>query len=357
MVPWTRNLILVALATTLAADEPLDKDPLDTLVRDAVARHRHAAPALVVGIAQGDQRRTWGFGALSAGGSTPSHDTVYEVGSVSKAFTGMALAILAREGRVSEVDPVARHLPARAARDAGPVGAIRLVELATHGSGLPRLPPQFVPRDMTDPYADFDEGELYAALVRIAPSLAPTGRYEYSNLGAGLLGHLLARAAGVSYAELVRTRIALPLRLVDTAVVLDVAQEARLAPPHDRGGERSRRWRLAALAGAGGVHSTAHDLLLLVCAHWRPDGDALADALRSAARARLVVPGSPLAVGLGWHAMLDRGWTWHNGQTGGYHAFVGMDLTRRRGVVVLANASDERYTPLGFELLARLSGQ
>lgn len=133
--------------------------------------------------------------ALARGGDT---GTRFETGSVTKTFTALLLAELVARREVRYDDPVARYLPRRAAAP-----PITLLHLATHTSGLPRLPPGLLTGSarrawFTNPYAGYSSAELLTAFSRAEPRHRPGTRVRYSNFGAGLLGHALARAAGGS---------------------------------------------------------------------------------------------------------------------------------------------------------------
>ena len=275
--------------------------------------------------------------------------SVLEIGSVTKVFTGLALAALAREGVVGLEDPARAHLPAAVRVPRHPAGDFRLVDLASHSAGLPRLPPGFERRPESlgpDPYAGFGADDLYAALERTRPTGPPGRSSGYSNFGAGLLGHVLATAAGTDYGGLVRSRVTEPLGMLDTTTevppgaVAGHDRRARLVPP----------WTFDALAGAGALRSTGADLLRLARAALAGGGD-----LETALAPRVRV-GRGLHVGLGWHVTSSRRGTvhWHNGQTGGFASFVGIDRERGVAVVVLSDTS-RSVDRLAGQALARLA--
>jgi CubicO group peptidase (beta-lactamase class C family) len=232
---------------------------------------------------------------------------------------------------------------------------ITLAHLAEHTSGLPRLPEGFDPADSQNPYADFDEAKLYASLQRLRLARAP-GEYEYSNFGAGLLGHVLERQASLPYERLVVDRVLGPLGMADTRIDLGPDQRRRLAPPYGADLALSRNWDLAALAGAGGLRSTCRDLLVFVEANLDPPEGPLGRALERAARERKAIGGGQ-AVGLGWHIAGDHLTRWHDGGTGGYHSWLAIVPSLRLGVVVLANTATDRISQLGELLTRAAAGQ
>ena len=243
-------------------------------------------------------------------------------------------------GEVALDQPLATLIPEAAShRDGRP---ITLADLATHTSGLPRLPPGLIRqalRNRQDPYADFTTAQLIQALER-RPKQPPGVRVRYSNFGFGVLAEAVSRATGTSYPDLVRLRIAAPLDLRDTGVLADGSEE-RAASGHTRRGRPTGDWNMGALAGAGALRSSTRDLLIFLGAHLAPETTRLAAPIRAvlAPRARI---GRPLWIGLGWHVLDRKGgarWWWHNGGTGGFASFVGFDPGTASRVVVLGNSA------------------
>jgi CubicO group peptidase (beta-lactamase class C family) len=276
--------------------------------------------------------------------------TVYEIGSVTKVFTAVALAEMVVHGEVGLDDPVQRYLPDSVHVPSRPGHEITLRLLSAQRSGLPRMPSNFAPGNPNNPYADYDSGRLFAFLNGYTLPREPGASYEYSNLGVGLLGLALSRRAGSSYEDLVLARVIRPLRLADTRVTLTPELRARLARGY-AGEQEASNWDLDALAGAGALRSTARDLTRFVAAAT----GLVASPLDSAFRLTEVIQadaGPTLRIGLGWHVIGRDTATlyWHNGGTGGYHSFVGFDPRRKIGVVVLSNSS-QSIDDIGFHIL------
>jgi len=281
----------------------------------------------------------------------PDGDTVYEIGSISKVFTGILLAEAVDLGLVKLSDPVEKHLPEEVTVPAFDGEKIQLVHLATHTAALPRMPGNFRPKDPGNPYADYDTEALYECLSALELSRAPGKAWAYSNLGVGLLGHVLTRVHEKERYEEILVRITRPLELSDTAITLNESMQRRLAPPYRAGGTPSRNWDLNVLAGAGAIRSTANDLLRfarLNLASEDADGKimkALAASHRprfqpSPAQRKRGMPG----MGLGW--ILRGDVIWHNGGTGGYRAHLLIHRKERFAVVVLANTTSEKTDAL-----------
>lgn len=299
---------------------------------------------IVVGVIEPAGRRVVAYGTLAKDDPRPiDGDTVFEIGSATKVFTSLLLADMARRGEVSLSDPVAKYLPSSVTVPQRGGRQITLADLATHTSGLPRLPSNLAPKNPADPYADYTVEQLYAFLSTVQLTRDIGSKYEYSNLGAGLLGHVLALRAKTDYATLVRTRILDPLGMKNTAVTLTPAMAKRLAHGHDAAGEPVSGWSLPTLAGAGALHSTASDLLRFLAANLGYTESPLAPAMRSMLAERRDTGVAGLQIALAWHVFVRNGReiVWHNGGTGGYRSWMGFDPKTRTGVVVLTNVSTQ----------------
>jgi CubicO group peptidase (beta-lactamase class C family) len=316
------------------------------------------AVGFVVGVVDGDATFVRGYGVLARDRTAaPDGDTVYEIGSISKVFTGLLLADAVRRGEVALDDPVQKHLPEGMSMPNWRGGTpVLLWHLSTHTSGLPRLP-DMKDSDPADPYAHFTGEVLADALADARVQREPGSAYEYSNLGVGVLGLALAHASGAaSYEELLAERIARPLGMPSTRVVLDDAMRARLAPPHDGGGEPAHAWDLASLAGAGGIRSTVRDMLTFARAQLAGASTALGAAIPQSQEKRHD-GARGIAMTLGWHVARDGVSLVHNGQTGGCHGFLGVQPAHGRAVCILTNTAAGEIDAIGEKILQHLHGQ
>jgi CubicO group peptidase (beta-lactamase class C family) len=330
-------------------------DRIAAEVRDEVVRRVESEEivGVVVGVVDAEGASYFGYGRLSAGGEqAPDEYTIFEIGSITKAFTGVLLAEMAERGLVALDEPVARLLPQGSRVPSRDGRQISLRDLAGHRSGLPRLPDNLAPKDVANPYADYTAAKMLEFLRRHKLGRAIGATYEYSNLGVGLLGYALAQRAGATYEELVIERLARPLGLEDTRITLSAEQRSRLARGH-AGGRPVANWDIDALAGAGALRSTASDMLRFLAANLGLVETPLAAALMASRQDPVETGQEQLAVALGWHVRtgFDRQIVWHNGGTGGYRSFCGFDPAARRGVVVLSNSTSEVVDALGLHLL------
>jgi serine-type D-Ala-D-Ala carboxypeptidase/endopeptidase len=316
----------------------------DTEIRNILIERinsQHQEVGIVVGISDSQGRRVIAHGKLDQDDPRELNgDTIFEVGSVTKIFTSLLLVEMVQRGEVALSDPVVKYLPAGTRVPERNGQPIRLVDLSTHTSGLPRLPSNLRPKDPANPYADYTPEQLYESLSACELTREIGSQFEYSNFGGGLLGFALAHRAGMDYEGLIRARIAGPLQMTSTCVTLSAEMRKRLAVGHNSKLAAVPNWDFSALAGAGALRSSANDMLTLLAATLGYLESPLAPAMSEMLSTRRLTggPGSG-EVGLGWMINNRPGHSivWHNGGTGGYRSFLGYDAEARVGVVVLSN--------------------
>lgn len=307
---------------------------------------------IVIGVVEPAKDRLVSAGAAT--GTTFDGHTIFEIGSITKTFTALILASMVLDGSVSLDDPAEKYLPVGAVMPVYYGRKITLRDLAMHLSGLPSAPSNIAPADPADPYADYREEQLMAFLRDYRLTRAPGASFEYSNFGYGLLGYLLARAAGTDYATLLHKRVTGPLRLQDTVVALTPNQARRFPSAFDAGMQPAKPWNFAVLVGAGGIRSTGSDIMRFIAAALDPHspiGSAMALTLRE-----LGPNSSPRQQsGLAWtvtRAPVGRIAS-HGGGTGGFRSWIALDMARRRGVIVLTNTAVEpAAADIAYHLIA-----
>src|SRR5579863_783980 len=315
-----------------------------------------------IGVVQHGSRHVFTFGAAKT-------DSVFEIGSITKTFTGLILAQMVEQGKVKFDDPVRELLPANTVSK--PAGAeITLISLATQHSGLPRMPDNFKPASNENPYVDYHAAEMYAFLAQHGVALPDKAGFLYSTFGFGLLGQALSVRAGTSYPDLLKAQVIGPLGMTDTSIALSPSQLSRFLPGHDGSHKPAHAWDLDAFAGAGGIRSTAGDMLKYVEAQLHPEaikpahgfaGDAtLVKALDLSHQLRADAMGG-MQIALAWLYKTDIGEYWHNGATGGYSPFAFFNSTGDYAAVVLLHTSIGEHGSfadrLGEHISERLAGK
>ena len=322
-------------------------DRVDALAKPLV--EDEIVVGMVVGIVNGDEVQILTYGETKKGSKTkPTADSVYEIGSVTKVFTGILLADTVRQEKVALDDPLQRFVAEGVKVPEVDDQPITLRHLATHTSGLPRMPGNFRPKDPTQPYVDYDRKKLFAFLSEVKPARGP-GKHEYSNYAMGILGETLGDVWDDNYEDALTARVLKPLKLNDTRITLNDAMRKRMVPGYNANLKEEPAWDFDAFAGAGAIRSTARDMVKFMQANLRDDDSAIAVALRDA-HGKQPVPEQGQAMALGWHIAGDGITRWHNGMTGGYHSWLAVIPDHDIGVVVLANTATMRVSTFGEQV-------
>ena len=346
----------VLLATGAAAQtNTTPAIPTDAEIRKILADRigtENNGVGIVVGIVDANGRRTVAYGSLAKNDNRKlDGDSVFEIGSMTKVFTSLVLMNMVGRGEVALADPISKYLPANVKVPERNGRKITLADLSTQSSGLPRLPDNLTPKDKNNPYADYTVQQMYDFLSGYTLTRDIGSQYEYSNLGVGLLGHVLSLRAGTSYEALVRSRVCDPLGLKDTRINLTPRMKARLAVGHSGGLAPLENWDLPTLAGAGALRSTANDMLTFLAANLGFIKTPLAQDMADEVSVRRPAGAPGMEIAYAWHIQTQGGNSiiWHNGGTGGYRTYMGYNPKTRVGVVVLANIS----TPAGGDDIGR----
>lgn len=278
---------------------------------------KRVVDGLSIGYIEGDGFGIVHLGSAGEAGKKADNATVYEIGSLSKVFTGLLLADAALRDEINLyatadfANPAGIKMPSRDGR------TIKWIDLSTHRAGLPRLPGNLTTTDSSNPYRDYDSKQAAAFLQAYQLPRQPGKAHEYSNFGASVLGYLIAAKAGKSYDELLQQRIAGPLKMADCMVALSSDQQKRLATPHDKFGSAVEPWDFADLPGAGGIHATLRDMMRFAKAQLEPPSGPIGEAIDLAWKQHAEADETGPAMGLGWLIAGDGQTRLHNGQTGG----------------------------------------
>lgn len=381
-------------------------EQLTELVQHHLSTYFESGKAVGLGVgAVLSNAQTMVFGGKqSAEQAEPDQNSVFEIGSITKVFTTTLLADMHLAGEVQLDDPVNKYLPAHGRLACRRGDDVTLRHLATHTSGLPRLPANLTWQQLgsDNPYAAYSVDDLYACLAKCRLKNRPGTNSSYSNLGSGLLGHVLSLIGGGDYERLVLDRILLPLGMTDTAIHVSDEQQGRMAPGHAKG-EIIKNWDFQALAAAGAFRSTVGDMLKFLRANIDPASTPLSRTIELTHELqtihtwrwycdigcmgpillaslggvlawrsfglplwlRIAIPiAAPVAMlmlilsgklpslddmALGWHfdrldhdeADANQWALWHNGGTAGYASYLAFSKKHQCGVILLANSDNE----------------
>jgi CubicO group peptidase (beta-lactamase class C family) len=330
---------LASLSLGNAAEKEVTADSLAAVVAQRAADAETPA-CVAVGYVADVTQFTFACGE-GAGPANFTRRSIFEIGSITKGFTGLLLADMVRKGEVSLDDPASKHSRPEAKLPKWEGREITLRDLVTHTASLPRMPPGFAPKNPRDPFADFDADALYAALERTELTGEIGKTNLYSNFGFMWLSEMLARRAGKPYDVALAERVLGPLGMTDTMLVPSADQAARIVIGHDTSYRAAPAWNNARdLAGVGGLRSSMDDMVKLAGALAGRRDTPLAETIALA-----LAPMRPAfgrnSIGYAWlvHERDDIRIYWHNGGTGGFRSMIAVNPAAKTAVVVLVDSA------------------
>lgn len=327
--------LFCGISYKLTAQTPLDSVKT-TIKQQVISRiDNNLSVGTVVAFSENGKEEYFVYGFANTIDKQPiTKKSVFEIGSITKTFTSLLLADLVQKGKVKLDDPVQKFLPDSVKIVAFNGQPITFGDLASQTSGLPRMPDNFKPKDPTNPYADYGPNELYAFLKTYQPKRA-AGKYEYSNLGVGLLGHTLTLISGKSYEQLLQDVICKSLKMRETSTL----NTSRYLTVGHSGIRPVAHWDFDAIAGAGAIRSNAEDMMQYVKAELGLISSPLKQAI-DLTQQPLHNAGKDMKIGLGWHILSANNddIVWHNGGTGGYRTFAGFSKKTNKAIIILNNS-------------------
>lgn len=282
-----------------------------------------------------------------------NHGSVFEIGSISKIFTATLLADMVVNQQLGLDDNINDYLEWPLKGDV----KITFKQLSNHTSGLPRLPTNLLldSVDPKNPYKDYDNQKLKQYLTQdLLLNQNPGEKFEYSNLGVGLLGFILSKIDSTSYENLLQSKICTRYNMVSTTTDRNRIVN-KLVKGLDANGNVTPNWDLNVLVGAGGIVSSVTDLSKFARAQFNNSDQVLALTRKSTFTAHP----NKVDIGLGWSIKIDLGEKSfsHNGGTGGYRSFLTIDVENKNGVIILSNISAAHKNSINIDNLGiRLFG-
>lgn len=324
--------------------EIIDKHILPYMKRERV-------PGMAVALFFQDKRYIVCYGIANLSDQKPvTPDTLFEIASITKVFTGTELALLVQKGLMQLNDPVTNYLPS-ISKNRGDIHRITLLQLATHTSGLPRGPPPLKNNQ------SYDHESVLRYLQDWKPTHSIGTRYLYSNLAFGVLGYALEDVREMPYGNLIKQDIALPLGMTSTVVNVPYDMAGRYAQGYTEEGNPSQKWSINAWEGGGALRSTAHDLLLFLEANLGIRGPPELLSAMQLAQKGYVTVNNRLTLGLGWQRVNRKGTLIIDKDGGllGYASYIGMLPDKKIGIVLLSNKARIKVTQMGRLILSRIS--
>ncbi|MFN8251536.1 MAG: serine hydrolase domain-containing protein [Ferruginibacter sp.] len=267
----------------------------------------------------------------------PTNKNLYEIGSVTKTFTGILLAKAVTEGKIKLSDPVNLYLPKDAAWLVSGNDTARIVHLSNHTSGILPLPDNFDMTNMENPYKDYGEDKLLAYLKTAQLQRRPGEKFEYCNLGVGMLGYILSKIYKMPYEAMVTTFITSKAGMHDTREFLQRQDSALMVQGYNDAVQKQGPWDFKVLTAAGSLRSNTADMLKYAMLNLHSNDTALQKAITLSHQ--VTYDAGKQKVGLNWFV---QNWGWgdiyfHGGATGGYRSFFAVNPATKNAVVLLCN--------------------
>ncbi len=290
-------------------------------------------------------------GSLSLKEQRPvTKDTLFELGSITKTFTGILLSNAVLEGKIALDDPANKYLPAYAPLPSYNGKEILIKHLITHTSGLPTIPNTMNIKDPLAPYTGYTLKMFLDGLKNSQETLLfePGTDFNYSNIGTAMVGYILAEIEGMSYAQLLKSKLLMPLEMNSSELTIKPSDTSRLAQPYT-GTVEAKHWVFEPLFyPTGGLITTVADMAKYVRAQYDISGEGIFAAIQESHKPIIEVKG--LQVGTGWRIEDNGKAIAHSGGTGGFSSFILVRPEEKRGVVFLSN-SVYSHTDLAYRVL------
>ena len=325
---------------------------VDSIVKDYMSNGANCG--LSIGIINGDEILYYNYGEVKRSSKQIADtNTIYEIGSISKTFTGILLGQAISDKKVNLTDDIRKYLPDDCKNLVYKGNPIKLMHLANHTSRIPRMPDDFESQpgyDVNNPYKNYNKKMVFNYLKRLVIDTLPGVKNEYSNLGMALLGIILEKVYNKTYEELVSEFITKPCGMRSTKIVTGESENKHFATGYNGNGEPTPHWDLGDLAPAGGIRSTSADMIRYIKANMQEASE------------KFKLAHSPTfndgrgTIALAWMVDINKkGNTqiWHNGGTAGFSSFCGYINGKKLGVIVLSNAGN-RADYIGIGILKLL---
>jgi serine-type D-Ala-D-Ala carboxypeptidase/endopeptidase len=319
---------------------------------------------IVVGIITTNGTQVSGYGNISSSNDTKvDGNIVFDIASIAKTFVTIVLVDMVKQGLVNLDDPIEKYLPTNNITVPSYNGhKITLEDLATHTSGLPDFPTGWIRNH------SYTTQQVYDFISNTTLSSEPGIKADYSDIGMGLLGHILSLRTGVSFDQLVKDRILNVLAMDSTGMRMDASGisvpeniKSRFAKGHIAGKEVNLEYIPETIQSAGAMYSTTDDLLKYLSANIGLIQTGIKDAIQETHLIRHSFGDSSDHklltkdyIGLGWTVTTDFGKEviWHTGSIDGYTSLIGFNPTTQIGLVILCGCDYSDYSPLEMINLA-----
>jgi CubicO group peptidase (beta-lactamase class C family) len=325
---------------------------VDSVVKDLMSSG--ASCGLSIGIYKNGKTFFYNYGETERENKIlPVENSIYEIGSITKTFTGIILAKALLEKKISLKDDIRKYLPGEFPNLNFGGKPITVEHLANHTSRIPSVPADLNKQkdfDELNPYKNYTKEMMLEFLKKFIPDMTPGTKNEYSNMGMALLGIILEKVYEKEFSSLVSELIAVPNEMKHTKTKLDAEELKLKCKGYDQYGKETPFWELNGFAAAGAINSSASDLLKYTVTNMQEKDEAMKLSHE------LTFGDTNFGIGLAWHIIKTKKGNkmiWHNGGTYGFSSFAGFIKEKDCAVVVLSN-SGSNTDAIAIRLLSYL---
>lgn len=329
--------ILLAFIACKKEELPTDlNEQVDRIVKPYIFSGSRVG--IAVGIYDNGNQNMFFYGSGNIeSGSLIDENTMFEIGSITKTLTSVIMAEMELEGKLDRNDKLQFYLPSFVAIPTYKGQEIKLLHLSNQTSALPYMPDDFNVKQLPPPMDTYSEEHLWAYIKRLELNRAPGEKYEYSNIGPGILGYVLSNIDSSGYFEMVKKRVLIPLNMNSTYIDFNDAPNGNIATGYV-GNKIMEPWKFNEIwMGSGALKSNLKDMMKYLKANIETSSDNLGLAFSKTHNKTF---SGEYDMGLAWFiSKLDDGQEiiWHNGGTGGFSSIIGFNTTTKKGVVILTN--------------------
>lgn len=303
---------------------------------------------MAIGIIDGDKIETFFIG------DSVNANTLFEIGSITKTFTGITLARLHNAGVLNLQDSIDIFLPDSVQYQKKDFQPVRLWHLTTHTSGMPQIPLNLIfnVKDQTNPYKDYSPADMFDFLPSYSPDNFEKG-INYSNYAVGMLGYCIANRESLNIESILRKYVIDDLKMNNTRIQLNENQRQNFITGYTAEGDYQQPWDFTdATSSAGALKSNISDMMIYLKANMQPDNSTLGKAIQKSQKP--LFDGGRNQIGCGWFLQEDM--IGHDGATYGYNSSMMFDKTKQKGVVVLVNTFDMKkdVNSLAIEMMRKI---
>ena len=351
-------------APVAAGEEARIKQIVDGIIQPFLSQHH--IPGAIVGVSSHGHDYFFPYGQATDAGDPFTPDTLVEIGSCTKVFTTTLFALAVNRGQIAADASAQKYMPdgmklEPLARQMTPL------QLADFTSGMPDDPTNLPPRLEMRSIEHYTTEDFLKWVAHWKPASAPPAPYKYSNAGIGLLSYLVADATGKQWEEQLNTEIVRPLNLQDTSLRPTLEQRKRLAQGHRRNGSDAPPWPVYAWYAAGGLRSTARDMLRFGEAnlgHKQVDGQSVPDdviaAMQLAQKPIYTMPNGDNKQAMAWINNMGGGQPglhpviFKNGGTVGFGTVIVVNPFKDLTLFIAVNQAGSNPAGLGVEMARHL---